>query len=74
MKLRSLWQKQKFFFCHNVFKSRLLQRGQKASVCGKVITILPIVDEGTMMQWGPTSPFDSKWAKKAMAWMVFPSP
>ena len=34
--LKTLWQKEKvlvlsnFFFCHNVFKSHLLQRGQKA--------------------------------------------
>ena len=25
-----------FYFCHNVFKIRLLQRRQKASVCEKV--------------------------------------
>ena len=26
-----------FTVCHNVFKSRLLQRHQKVSVCGKVL-------------------------------------
>ena len=44
--LKTLWQKNKllvlsnFYFCHNVFKSRLLQMRQKSSECGtsKVVT------------------------------------
>ena len=41
IKLKPLWQKVKllimsnFTFCRNVFKSRLQQRRQKVSVCGK---------------------------------------
>ena len=29
-----------FFYCYNVFKSRLLQRHQKASICGKGIQLV----------------------------------
>ena len=41
--LKTLWKKKNllvlnnFYFCHNVFKSRLLQRLQKASICGKAL-------------------------------------
>ena len=41
IELKTLWQKGKllvlsnFYFWHNVFKSRLLQRHQRASLCGK---------------------------------------
>ena len=44
-KLKTLWQKEKllilsnFFFCQNVFKSRLLQIRQKASTSGKGLTL-----------------------------------
>ena len=43
---KTLWQKElllimsNFFFCHNVFKSCLLQRCQKASTFGKRLTKL----------------------------------
>ena len=33
-----------FFFCHNVFKSRLLQRRQKASICGEGLMDLDRAD------------------------------
>ena len=45
-KLESLWQKvgllvlSNFSFCPIVFKSRLLQRHQKVSACGKVLKLL----------------------------------
>ena len=47
-KLKTLWQKEKlhvlcnFFFCHYVFKIRLLQRRPKASIWGK----------GLKAEWG----------------------
>ena len=44
--LKTLWQKKKllilnnFFLCPSVFKSRLLHRRQKASICGKGLNLL----------------------------------
>ena len=32
-------KRRNFFFCHNVFKSHLLQRRQKVSICGKGLTL-----------------------------------
>jgi hypothetical protein len=37
-------------------------------------TYLPIVEDGTIITWGPVSPSSSKWARKAMVCMVFPKP
>ena len=34
----------KFFFCHNVFKSRLLQKRQKAYVCGNKVKIEAVIE------------------------------
>ena len=34
----------------------------------------PMVEDGTMMTCGPSSPSSSRWARKAMAWMVLPRP
>ena len=33
-----------------------------------------MVEDGTMMTCGPSSPSSSRWARKAMAWMVLPRP
>ena len=35
IKLKTFWKLSNFYFCHNVFKSRLLHMYQKASICGK---------------------------------------
>ena len=35
---------------------------------------LPIVDDGTMMTWGPSSPSSIKCAMKEMACIVLPKP
>ena len=49
--MKTLWQKENllvlsnFFFCHNVFKSRLLQRRQEASVLGKGLILLTFYTE-----------------------------
>lgn len=37
-------------------------------------TFLPIVEDGTITAWGPVSPSSIRWARKAIAWMVFPRP
>ena len=44
--LKTLWQREKLLFmsivsfCHNVFKSRLLQKRQKGNVCGEGLLFL----------------------------------
>ena len=53
--LETLWQKEKllvlsnFFFCHKVFKSRLLQKHQKVSTWGKGLSTL-VEDEWCLSQ------------------------
>lgn len=42
-------------------------------VC-KMQTKIPIVDEGTMITWGPACPSSSKWAKNEIVCIVFPRP
>lgn len=36
--------------------------------------VSPIVEAGTMITCGPGSPSSFRWARKAMAWIVFPKP
>lgn len=47
-----------------------MNEAKECDLCG----LLPSVEAGTVIRWGPSIPFWYSWDRNAIAWMVFPKP